>query len=258
MNLFRKLIYRIHFAWCSIVTAVATVVCSSGFALTGVVSRTPGLFRWWGSLWGKGMLSACGIFVRTRQLATLEKHATYVFVANHQNSVDIPAVLSGIPHSFGFVAKAQLENTPFLGWALKLSPSVFVDSKNARRSRESMEIAANQVAAGSSVLVFPEGRRSWSASMGSFKRSAFALAAGAGVPVVPVAILNAHALFDERHYLSRPGVVDIVIGNPMNPGGKERSDIDDLSRRARDEIMSLIADAESTPSITESIGQSGR
>lgn len=228
---------------------VATALFTIGFALNGIVSRSPAIFQWWGSRWGKWMLLACGMRVRADVPSPLDPDTTYVFVANHQNSLDIPAVLVAIKHSFGFVAKAELEKTPFLGWALAISPSVFVDSRNARRSRESMIEAAHQVERGSSVLVFPEGRRSWSTEVNYFKRSAFALAAGAGVPVVPVAIMNAHTLFDERRYLSRPGTIDIIVGSPINPASEERTEIDALSRQARESILAMMASVKSGPAI---------
>ncbi len=235
-----KIMYRAHFIWCSLWTAITTAICSTGFAAASIFSRTPAQFHRWGGWWGGWTLGMAGIRVRTELRGSIDPVRKYVFVANHQNSIDIPAMLVSIPVPFGFVAKASLEKMPFLGWALRLSPSVFVDTADARRSRESMILAAQRIAAGSSVLVFPEGRRTWSSQMVPFKRSAFTLAAEAGISVVPVAILNAHTLFDERNYLSRPGTVRVVIGDPIKPTGTERSDVDELSREAHNRIMSLI------------------
>jgi 1-acyl-sn-glycerol-3-phosphate acyltransferase len=89
--------------------------------------------------------------------------------------------------------------------------------------------------------VYPEGKRSWGPRPSAFKRSAFTLAGGANVGVVPIAIENAYAFFDEKRYLSRPGKIRVILGETMYPSGTGREQADELSKEARQQIISLLS-----------------
>ena len=55
----------------------------------------------------------------------------------------------------------------------------------------------------------------------------------AGVPVVPVTILNAVELFNEKTKLARPGTMHIVVGKPIPIDGWTRKDIPRLMEEVR-------------------------
>jgi 1-acyl-sn-glycerol-3-phosphate acyltransferase len=161
--------------------------------------------------------------------------------------MDIPIVAAVLPIVFGFVAKAELETAPFLGRALRHSPSVFVTKSDPRRSLESIRRAGEQIRAGSSVLVFPEGQRSYTGHLGPFMKGAFLLAVESGVPIVPVTLVDAAAVFDETRWVSRPGTVHCVIGNPIPLENTTRRDIPALMVQAREAIASELPEAWRNP-----------
>lgn len=174
-----------------------------------------------------------GYRVRTRHLATLDSEAPYVFVSNHQTGLDIWTHLVGIPYPFGFVAKAELRRVPFIGLALRFSASLFVDRSTPRKAVASIHKAAERIRSGNSVLIYPEGRRTWSPRVDEMLKGAFQLAVEAGVPIVPTALINAYRLYDERHKVSKPGVVRLVIGNPIETDQLTRADIPELMTRVK-------------------------
>ncbi|MGI9174363.1 MAG: lysophospholipid acyltransferase family protein, partial [Rhodothermales bacterium] len=57
---------------------------------------------------------------------------------------------------------------------------------------------------------------------------AFALAVEAGVPVVPVTVVDAYRLMDESRRVMRPGTVRLVVGTPIPTEGLRRRDLPDL------------------------------
>src|SRR5699024_2538287 len=77
--------------------------------------------------------------------------------------------------------------------------------------------------AGVPLLIFPEGTRSRTGKMGSFKIGAAGLAKAVGVPVVPVALIGAYeamprgARWPRR---GRPRVV-VAVGEPLVAREKE-------------------------------------
>lgn len=218
--------------------ALVTIICSTGTVVTMWVTSNPRAFNFWSTVWGVGMTAGMGIGIRTRLAVPLPKDQPYVFAINHQVALDIPAVGSAIPVPFGWVAKAELERVPFLGAAIRSSPSVFIDRSHPKRSIETMKVAGERIRNGVSVAIFPEGSRSHSTELGDFKRGAFLLAIEAQVPVVPVTIVNGPELFNEKTRTARPGMMRIEVGEPIDIQGWTRADIPRLMEAVR-EVMQV-------------------
>jgi lysophosphatidate acyltransferase len=86
-----------------------------------------------------------------------------------------------------------LKSTPFLGWFMSLSGTVFIDRANTADARHAMAGAAEEIQKHrQSVYMFPEGTRSYSKEpmLLPFKKGAFHLAVQAGVRIVPVVVAN--------------------------------------------------------------------
>ena len=96
-----------------------------------------------------------------------------------------------------------------------------------------MREAGERIRAGHSVLIFAEGSRSYSRGLHPLKKGAFAVAVEAGVPMVPVTVVNAYRLMHEKKKLMKPGVIDIVVGEPIDLDGKSRRDIPKLMEEVR-------------------------
>ncbi|NNE69914.1 MAG: 1-acyl-sn-glycerol-3-phosphate acyltransferase [Rhodothermales bacterium] len=238
---------RLHFLWSAFWALVVTTVCTTGYLVAQVVRPGTETFSWWAGAWGRGMFFFAGIRLKLVDRRTETLSGACVLVANHQNGLDIPLVAAVLPMAFGFVAKAELEHAPLLGAALRHSPSVFVDKGDPRRSLASIKRAGEQIRSGSSVLIFPEGQRSYSGHLGAFMRGGFLLALESGVPLVPVTIVDAAAVFDESRWVSRPGVVHCVISDSIPLEGLNRRDIPDLMRRAHTAIAEELPEAWRNP-----------
>ena len=202
-----------------------------------LVLRARGTVGWfWGGmrLWTRILFGLCGF----RLVSSREAPApgSVVYVSNHQAMLDIPALTLGIDSPFVFVARSRLRRVPFVGSALRFSPSVLLEPGGGD---EALAEAAERVSEGISVLIFPEGTRSFDGQVRRFKSGAFRLALGAGVPVVPVAIDGAHRLLDEKERTGRRGRIDIRVGAPMPalPGETDRQ----WAARARVEVKRLLA-----------------
>lgn len=240
---------RLHFAWSVVWIGICTVVCAIGYLVNHLFHRSPHVFSWWAAAWGRSMFLFTGIRVVVEGVDQIARDTPVVFLANHQNGLDIPVVAAVLPVSFGFVAKAELENVPFLGWVLSNSPSVFVDRADPRRSLESIQRAGAQIRDGSSVLIFPEGQRSYDGRLGPFMKGAFLLAVESGVPLVPVTIVDGVSVFNEQRRMSRPGVVRVVVGEPIPLRGVTRRDIPRLMDRSREAIGKHLPESWRNPSL---------
>lgn len=193
--------------------------------------------RWWGRL-----VAWCGgIKVKVEGGESLQKGEPYIFAANHQSQVDIPVLAGFLREDFCWMAKKELFQIPIFGRAMLATGFIPVDRGHGRKAMQSLIEAAESVAAGSSVIIFPEGTRSKDGQLQEFKSGAMVLAIKAGVPLVPVAVIGTHKILPKGKLLVQPGEVIIRVGEPIDTklyGTKEKQE---LAQRLKGEVAALMA-----------------
>lgn len=164
----------------------------------------------------------------------------YILMPNHQSALDIMSLLDALPVSFRFVAKQELFRIPVFGWALKRAGYVSLDRKNPRQALKDMDLAAERIREGLSLIIFPEGTRSIDGNLLPFKKGVFSLAMKAGVPIVPIGIKGTALLQPEGYNVPvKKGAVTITAGEPIAVEGKGSSYKDALAEQVRAKIAKL-------------------
>lgn len=140
-----------------------------------------------------------------------------VIVANHQSLVDI-LVLYGLYRPFKWVSKAENFRLPVVGWNMVLNDYVRLTRGDRESIRAMMEHCARHLAAGSPVLIFPEGTRTRDGRLQAFKDGAFRLAMDTGVPVIPVALQGTYETMP-KHGLALHRRMDALtqVLEPLDP-----------------------------------------
>jgi len=100
-----------------------------------------------------------------------------IIVANHPSLLDAVLMVSRLPKVV-CIMKAQILDNPFLGGGARLAGYIRAD-----HPMEMMKRARDALAAGRQLLVFPEGTRTNSPPLNSFKGNFALMAKQAGVPV---------------------------------------------------------------------------
>ena len=224
---------RLWYAWGVFWAGIFTVPFSLGFIIHQAFVPSVKTFQWWARNWSRFIFRMAGLRVQTHHQVPLDPEQPYIFVSNHQNGLDIGVSVISIPVAFGYAAKVELRSVPFLGWALNNSVCVFVDKSSPRKAVQSIKEAAERIRSGISILLYAEGERTWAREMITFSRGAFQLAVEAGVPVVPVTIIDAYQRMDERFYTLKPGTIQVVVGAPIDMTGKTRRDLPQLMETVR-------------------------
>ncbi len=188
--------------------------------------------KWWSPV----LLWAGGAKLEVQGLENLSKDQSYIFVSNHQSTIDIPTLFMALPWDTRFVAKKQLKYVPMLGWYMWAAKFVFIDRANHREAVRSLDEAGQQIRGGISIIVFPEGTRSDDRKVHPFKKGPFALAMKARVPVVPVAIEGSGALMPKNSWQITPGPIRVRVGKPIAPEHFENNR-ELLIREVRDQII---------------------
>jgi 1-acyl-sn-glycerol-3-phosphate acyltransferase len=169
------------------------------------------------NLWSPVLLWAGGAKLEVQGLDGLDRKQPYVFVSNHQSTIDIPVLFRALPWNVRFVSKKSLMFVPFLGWYMWLTKFIFVDRGNPKTAIASLDKAAQQIREGISIIVFAEGTRSPDLTVKPFKKGPFALATKAGVPIVPVALEGSGKLMPKNRWTITPGPIKVLVGKPIDP-----------------------------------------
>jgi len=228
-SLLRSALHMVFLVVVTVIGALASIVSVPFDRSGGAVLR---FARWWSRV----LLWTAGVRLTVRMAAPLDPRQPYVFMANHQSTVDIWALFIAVPVDIRFIAKKQLGWIPLFGWAMAAGRFIFLDRKNQAAAFRSIDLACERIRAGSSVAIFPEGTRSRDGMLGPFKKGGVRLAMAAGVPVVPIAIRGAGEVMPPGRLLVRPGPVVVTIGAPIPTTGLGASDRDALLEKVRKEI----------------------
>ena len=163
----------------------------------------------------------CWIFlirVKVEGRENIDKKISYIFVANHQGAFDIFSIYGFLDHNFKWLMKKSLENIFMVGPACRRAHHIFVDDTNLKAIKTTIEQAENTLKDGMSLVIFPEGSRSWDGKMIPFKRGAFLLASEFNLPVVPITINGSFNRMPRYTYNMTPGVITLHIDKPIYPG----------------------------------------
>ena len=193
-------------------------------ALTTLIGCRLGNGNFWGyypaHIWSRlfCILSLVKIEVKGRE--NIDKNTSYVFVSNHQGAYDIFLIYGYLNHNFKWMMKKSLRNIPFVGSACAAAGHIFVDNSTPGRLKETLQKAETTLQNGMSLVVFPEGARTFTGHMGYFKRGAFQLADELQLAVVPVTIDGSFEILPRTgKWIHRHRMI-LTIHEPIAPKGQ--------------------------------------
>lgn len=166
-------------------------------------------------IWARSILLVSGVKVVVYGLENIDPCASYVYMANHQSMFDIFALLAFLPVRFRWLAKKELFSIPIFGYSMGRAGYISVDRSSMKAAYRSLQEAAQKIAQGVSVVIFPEGTRSSDGRIMPFKAGGFHLAITSGRPIVPVVIDGTHHIMPKGISRVRQGLVTISINPPI-------------------------------------------
>lgn len=236
-----KYIYRIYQLFVAVpLLLVWTII----IALMVIVGCAVGNGHFWGYYpgrwWGKAIIRLLLLPVKVEGREKLEKNKSYVFVANHQGAFDIFLIYGFLGRNFKWMMKHQILKIPFVGQACKASRQIIIDKRGPKRIKDSYDKAREVLKDGISLVVFPEGARSFTGHMGKFTRGAFMLADELQLPVVPLTIngsFNVLPRTNDWHFVDwHP--LSLTIHQPLYPVGQGTTNITTTLNDSYEAVMS--------------------
>ena len=162
-----------------------------------------------------------------------------IMVCNHASQLDINVCASVIPRPIVYLAKASIRKVPVLGLLNERVGTVFIDRSNPSAAKASVDNLLTSLSNGISVIVYPEGTRTISGELNSFKKGAFYLAAGANVPIIPMHVHGTRKVLPKGGWLLRPNPVHVRFGEPLHAASSSIADIAVLTKAAFQSVSSM-------------------
>jgi 1-acyl-sn-glycerol-3-phosphate acyltransferase len=209
---------------------------SIGFAL---VDRSGRMSHRVVAFWSGLLLKLYGMTVTVEGLERLDLSRPHLYAANHLSALDIPLIYRYLPFQFRIIAHRVVFRVPLVGWHLRATGQLMIDSESVSLSRRAIREAVRTLERGMPLVVFPEGERSPNGRMQPFRRGAFYVAAKAQVDVVPIAILGTYEAFPKGSAHLRPGPLRLIIGDALPPAGYTSRDVDALAEHTQRAVAEL-------------------
>ena len=165
---------------------------------------------------------------------------SYVVIPNHQGMFDIFLIYGYLNRHFKWMMKEELRKMPLVGKACESAGFIFVDQKGGPKKMKQMHDRARSVLQGGvSLVVFPEGARTWDGQMRRFKRGAFQLANELQLPLLPITINGSFNVLPRSR-----GYVNFVDWHPLtmtiHPAIQPSEATDEAERALMQEAYNVI------------------
>ena len=177
---------------------------------------------------------------------------SFVMVCNHSSHLDALCLLSSLPlrrvHRAFPVAAADYF---FSSLPRTLISVIFVNGlpfDRESKGGESLEVCRQLLArpGGNILILFPEGTRAASGTIGKFRSGIGRLVAGTGTPVVPCHLSGAREAFPKGALLPRPRTLRLQIGRARtfpDVSPRDYDGVESICAQLRDEVVALGLDS---------------
>ncbi|HEV3077155.1 MAG TPA: AMP-binding protein, partial [Thermoanaerobaculia bacterium] len=232
-------------AWAPLYSAyVWTIYVLAGVPLWLAVALLPGLGRRrrLTRAAARLMFRCAGLPLRARGLEHLAARAAACLVAvNHASYLDAVALTAMLPPEFGYVAKRELEDSFLTRVMMRRLGALLVERFDAAQSAGEVPRAAAALAAGESLVIFPEGTFRRAPGLRTFRLGGFLAAAQAGAPVFPAALHGTRHVFRDDAAIFRRGTVEVEVLPPIWPDGDDWAAALRLRDRVRAAMLERLA-----------------
>ncbi|NLM36330.1 MAG: 1-acyl-sn-glycerol-3-phosphate acyltransferase [Clostridiales bacterium] len=155
-----------------------------------------------------------------------------VFVSNHQAIFDVFALLASMKHVTGFIAKKEIAKLPLIPTWVRAIGTVFIDRENIKEGIKAINEGAENIKKGYSMVIFPEGTRSLSSTMGTMKKGSLKMALKVEAPIVPVSIDGTYRVLEVGNKVSGH-TIKIMFHKPIQTAGLSKDEQKNLTEQVQ-------------------------
>lgn len=201
-------------------------------------NNVPLFSKWYGSV-----SRILGIEVEIRRDPAIIHGEPYVFIANHQNNLDLFTLSGSVLPRTVTIGKKSLKYIPFFGQLYWLSGNLLIDRDDKTKALNTMLAAAERIANDKiSVWMFPEGTRSYGRGLLPFKMGAFHIALEANVPLIPVCMSSTHNQFKLNRWNNGKVIIEMQAPVALSKEDNLRQFAKNIRQQMAEQIQRLDAE----------------
>ena len=210
---------------------IATTPFDKGRYATGYTfRRLCVLHQWLNPMWK---------FKTSGQLPA-NKRNPYVMVSNHESFVDM-LLLSHLKMEMKYLSKESILRIPLVGWMMKMSGDVSLLRGDRSSGAAALIVCEKWLKRKMSVMIFPEGTRSFDGEMRGFKDGAFILAIRTQTPMLPVVVHGTRSALRKSDWRMGDAKAEVRVLEIIETTGMTLDDVPALRERIRDVMIAEIA-----------------
>lgn len=188
----------------------------------------------------KGVTKRMGIIVKVEGLENIPKGGAWI-VPNHTSNLDsiyLPIAFGGKTEIVP-VAKESLNDKKIAGKYMRGIDAMFLDTDSPRQALTLLTGAAQYAKTRNrSVVVFPEGTRSFTTELLDFKNGTFKFPQKYFLPIIPVTITG--TLQAKKFFKFKSSIVTVNIHEPIKPINHSKKPTEVVGRQIKDIMQKTI------------------
>ncbi len=186
--------------------------------------------------WGFRCISfLAGVRLIVKGRENIPTDTAVLYVGNHRSYFDVILTLSLFPRITGYVSKIEMKKVPVLRLWMKNIHCLFLDRNNIKEGLKTILAGVDEVKAGNSICIFPEGTRNRvNDTFLPFHEGSFKIAEKGKVPIIPMTLVNTAAILEDHAPKIRKATVVVDFGEPVYP--------DALDRETRKRLGTYVSD----------------
>lgn len=164
----------------------------------------------------------------------------YMIMSNHSSLCDIPLIFVTMPGSIRMLTKKELFDVPIWGRGMQEGEFISIDRDNRRQAIKDLQRAQKKMESGIILWVAPEGTRSRTGELGSFKKGGFMVAIRTGATIIPVGIRGAFDVLPPKTLDFQLGEhAEVHIGEPIDASTFTNKTLGQLMEQVEQSIRHL-------------------
>jgi 1-acyl-sn-glycerol-3-phosphate acyltransferase len=189
----------------------------------------------------RNIMRLAGVRLRVERAPGFDPKRTSIFVSNHVNLFDPFVLYSSIPQFFrGWELESHFR-IPVYGWLMKRFGNIPVaDQKTPGSLRRLITQTKKALDAGTSLVVFAEGKRTMDGRVIPFQRGIFRILRDLDVPIVPVSIVGSFEFNRKDSLMLRPATIVVHLHGTIETTGLAAPEREALCERVYDIVATPV------------------
>ena len=164
----------------------------------------------------------------------------YLYLFNHVSMFDQFMIGAYIKHHISAVGAKEIFKYPVFGNLIKSYGAIPIIRSRLNSAINSLSLVEEAINQGVSFIIAPEGTRTKTGELGSFKKGPFHLAKNTGITIVPIALIGGFRAKKKIDWRLKPGFLTTRFGLPVKKNEYENLSVDEISALIKKKIQKLI------------------